>query len=340
MAKLARTMLGEQEIVRFGGQRIIHRFHLPVSGGRQKLVAGRALDQHGKVERFLDAGAGRQETVVRQQDAALVAQRRGDDLAFLVGDGQAGPFLQVGAVVVERRRVHVRDHQRLARHGQGRDMRRCVWMMHCTSGAAGTPRNESARRVGRAGSVQHFHVLVDADDRGRDDLVERVGHGCRQERAVVLAHGDLAREGFRMAFAGENAAAQGHLFLLVPVSEVELVRGARKEGVGMGLFFQHGVSLGIMAPLHARPAAARLTDHERRLTPCDSTGALPAVAGQYDRVFRACHEPARPCLRPPGPPGPRRTSTSRPGSGLSMRRRWPDTSVNWTSWFCRASSVR
>ena len=48
MAKLARTMLGEQEIVRFGGQRIIHRFHLPVSGGRQKLVAGRALDQHGR----------------------------------------------------------------------------------------------------------------------------------------------------------------------------------------------------------------------------------------------------------------------------------------------------
>ena len=48
MAKLARTMLGEREIVRFGGQRIIHRFHLPVSGGRQKLVAGRALDQHGR----------------------------------------------------------------------------------------------------------------------------------------------------------------------------------------------------------------------------------------------------------------------------------------------------
>ena len=73
----------------------------------------------------------------------------------------------------------------------------------------------------------------------------------------------------------------------------------------MGCFFSSmGVSLGIMAPLHARPAAARLTDHERRLTPCD-TGALPAVAGQYDRVFRACHEPARPCLRPPGPPGER-----------------------------------
>ena len=127
--------------------------------------------------------------------------------------GRPGHSFQVGAVVVERRRVHVRDHQRLARHGQGRDMRRVCVDDALHVGAAGTPRNESARRVGRAGSVQHFHVLVDADDRGRDDLVERVGHGCRQERAVVLAHGDLAREGFRMAFAGENAAAQGHLFL-------------------------------------------------------------------------------------------------------------------------------
>ena len=215
----------------------------------------------------------------------------------------------------------------------------CVWMMHCTSGRCRYTEMKAHGGVGRAGSVQHFHVLVDADDRGRDDLVERVGHGCRQERAVVLAHGDLAREGFEWPSLARTRQLRATFSFSSQFPKSSLF-AERKEGVGMGLFFQHGVSLGIMAPLHARPAAARLTDHERRLTPCDSTGALPAVAGQYDRVFRACHEPARPCLRPPGPPGPRRTSTSRPGSGLSMRRRWPDTSVNWTSWFCRASSVR
>ncbi|MNT84922.1 hypothetical protein D3C72_2250190 [compost metagenome] len=90
--------------------------------------------------------------------------------------------------------------------------------------------------VGRALAFKHFHVLVDADDRGRDDLVERLGQPRRQERAVLLAHGDLAGQGFRMAFAGEHAAAERHLFLLAPVSEVELVRGTRKKGVGMGLF--------------------------------------------------------------------------------------------------------
>ncbi|KAG1239482.1 hypothetical protein G6F68_018593 [Rhizopus microsporus] len=98
-----------------------------------------------------------------------------------------------------------------------------------------------------------------------------------------------------MAFAGENAAAQRHLFLLAPVSEVELVRGARKEGVGMSLFFQHGVSLGIMAQLHARQRGLQLTDHERGLTQCDRTAGVfrPLSAGPTENSEHAQRQPDR-----------------------------------------------
>ena len=64
----------------------------------------------------------------------------------------------------------------------------------------------------------------------------------------------------------------------------------------MGLFFQHGVSLGIMAP-HALPAAARLTDHERRLTPCDSIGRF---AGRRRPVRQSV--PSMPRARQTMPP--------------------------------------
>ncbi|MCY1553660.1 hypothetical protein D9M68_901670 [compost metagenome] len=95
---------------------------------------------------------------------------------------------------------------------------------------------EAHGRVGRARALEHFHVFIDADDGAGRYFVERMGHRRREKRAVGVAYGDLARQGFRMAFAGENAAAQSHLFLLAPAPEVELVRGARKKGVGMGLF--------------------------------------------------------------------------------------------------------
>src|ERR1700754_1107844 len=82
---------------------------------RTNLHARRALEVNRKIRRLLDTIARSQLTVAGKHDRAVIAQCLGDDHPLLIGNRHARPVLQKCTVVVKRRHIHLRDHERLTR---------------------------------------------------------------------------------------------------------------------------------------------------------------------------------------------------------------------------------
>jgi hypothetical protein len=95
----------EQERARFLGEFGLH-FLVAARGHRAYLHARRALEEHREVGGFLDAGAGREQAVVGEQDGLGIAEGAGNDAALIVRDRHARPLGQVRGAV-QHRAVHV-----------------------------------------------------------------------------------------------------------------------------------------------------------------------------------------------------------------------------------------
>src|SRR3954471_5269889 len=95
----------EKERARLLGKLAFH-FLIAARGHSAKLQARGAFEKNGEVGRFLDARAGGEQAVVREQDAFGVAERAADDPSFIVRHRYTRPFGEVRAAM-EHRAVHV-----------------------------------------------------------------------------------------------------------------------------------------------------------------------------------------------------------------------------------------
>ncbi|MCY1541759.1 hypothetical protein D9M68_774610 [compost metagenome] len=169
-----------------------------------------------------------------QDDGALAAERLGNDQAFLVRDRHARPFAQEGAVVMQRRHVHLGDHQRLA----GRGQRGRPWRMGVDDGVHVRPRlidpQVKARgRIGHALSRQRMQVAVHFDEVRRRGLVEAQAEPQRPVGAWPLrTHADLSGQAGLLLGHGQNAAGVGHGVL-----------DAARHGVQMARHFLRGACI-------------------------------------------------------------------------------------------------
>ena len=127
--------VGAQEIARTARLAGIDRLRAADLRGVE-LLARHPLDEDGEERCLLHAPAGSEQAVVGEQHRVLVGEAAGDDLAFAIGGRQPGPVAQERDVVVERRRVHVGDDERLLGRGERRRRRRMRVDDRGTSGRA------------------------------------------------------------------------------------------------------------------------------------------------------------------------------------------------------------
>jgi hypothetical protein len=153
---------------------------------------------------------------MRQQQRVAVAERAGDDLAFAVRGRQARPFTKERGVVEQRRRVHVRHHERDLGRAERRRCRRVRVhdRAHVAPGAV-HPEMEARRRVRlahtpRAVAGAHLQRVVDQQPGTLVGFVEGDAERQRPVRARLRpARGELPGEAGLVALVGEDPGAGG-----------------------------------------------------------------------------------------------------------------------------------
>ena len=197
-----------QEIARPARFRVGHRLHA-AERGCSHLHPRRTLHEHREERRLLDMASRGEDAVVRQHDRVLGTERARDDLALAIRDRHARPLAEERAIVVERRRIHVRDDERLRRRGEHRAIGRMRVHDRVHVGPrAIDPEVEARRRVRGAAAFERFQLVVDQHERLGPRLVEAqaerqrpIGVGLRAARR------DLAGETRFVVLLGEDPGA-------------------------------------------------------------------------------------------------------------------------------------